>query len=124
MNASLEGLTLHVADVERSRAFYECLPGAVLVNHRPGQFALLQIGRTRLGLLTSRFLPPGAPGFHLEISTGASGVDALYDAVRAAGLEPEGSPTNRSWGERTFHVTDPDGNLIEFDSRLGDAGQS
>jgi lactoylglutathione lyase len=120
MQASLEGLTLHVADVERSRAFYERLPGAVVLSHRPGQFALLQIGKTRLGLLTRRFLAAGAPGFHLEISTEAAGVDELYEHVRSAGLEPDGPPANRAWGERTFHVTDPDGNLVEFDSRLGE----
>jgi uncharacterized glyoxalase superfamily protein PhnB len=38
--------------------------------------------------------------------------------LRDAGIEPDGPPANRSWGERTFHVSDPDGNRIEFDSQL------
>jgi uncharacterized glyoxalase superfamily protein PhnB len=38
--------------------------------------------------------------------------------VLAAGLEPDGPPANRSWGERTFHLSDPDGNRIEFDSQI------
>ena len=119
METSLEGLTLHVDDVERSRDFYLRIPGAVLVDHRPGDFALLQIGGARLGLLTTRYLRGGGPGFHMEISTSSDAVDALYEQVRAAGIEPDGPPADRSWGERTFHVTDPDGNLIEFDSRGG-----
>ena len=121
MQAILEGLTLHVDDVERSRDFYARIPGAVMEAHRPGEFALFRIGQSRLGLLTRRFLAAGGPGFHVEISTAAEGgVDALYDAVRAAGLEPAGPPANRSWGERTFHVKDPDGNLLEFDDRGGE----
>ncbi|HYW23721.1 MAG TPA: VOC family protein [Terriglobales bacterium] len=118
MRTSLEGLTLHVASVERSRDFYLAIPGAQLLHERGDQFALLQIGRTKLGLLNRRVLRAGGPGFHMEISTSATGVDDLYEQVRAAGIEPEGPPRNRSWGERTFHATDPDGNLVEFDSRL------
>jgi catechol 2,3-dioxygenase-like lactoylglutathione lyase family enzyme len=115
---SLTGLTLHVEDVERSTDFYTRIPGAVLVHHRPGDFALLQVGEGRLGLLSARFLAKGAPGFHMEFSSTLSGVDQLYEQVRAAGIEPDGPPANRSWGERTFHVSDPDGNRIEFDSQL------
>lgn len=121
MQTKLTGLTLHVDDVERSREFYLRIPGAVLVQHRPGEFALLRIGEEKLGLLAARALPEGSPGFHMEISSTLAGVDALYEQVRAAGIEPEGPPANRWWGERTFHVSDPDGNRIEFDSRLDGA---
>ena len=41
---TLEGLSLHVSDVERSIEFYSRIPGAQLVGHRPGQFARFQIG--------------------------------------------------------------------------------
>ncbi len=118
MDASLEGLTLHVASVERSRDFYLGIPGAELVHQRGDEFALLRIGRSHLGLLNRRFLRDGGPGFHMEISTSADGVDALYDRVREGGIEPTGPPRDRPWGERTFHATDPDGNLVEFDSSL------
>jgi lactoylglutathione lyase len=121
VQTSLEGLTLHVADVERSRDFYLRIPGAKLIDERPGDFALLEIGGGRLGLLTKRYLPEAGPGFHMEISTSSAGVDGLYEQVRAAGIEPDGPPADRWWGERSFHVTDPDGNQIEFDSRGGAA---
>lgn len=103
----LEGVTLQVADVERSREFYQRIPGAVLEHHRPGEFALLCIGEARLGLLAF-----GAPGFHLEIA--ASDVDRLHVELSRAGMEPLGPPEDRHWGERTFDVIDPDGNRIEF----------
>ncbi len=104
----------------RSREFYTRLPGAVLLQHRPGEFALIGIGKARLGLLARRFLREGAPGFHLEVSA-REGADQLYDEVRAAGVQTDGPPRDHSWGDRTFHATDPDGNLIEFDSSLGAA---
>lgn len=118
MQTALTGVTLHVDDVERSRDFYLRIPGAVLVQHRPGEFALVRIGEQQLGLLAASVLPEGSPGFHMEISATRSDVDALYEQVRAAGIEPDGPPADRWWGERTFHVADPDGNTIEFDSRL------
>jgi lactoylglutathione lyase len=120
METSLEGLTLHVESVERSRDFYLGIPGAQLLHERGDEFALLQIGGARLGLLNRRVLRAGGPGFHMEISTSATAVDDLYERVRAAGIEPDGPPRDRPWGERTFHATDPDGNLVEFDSRLGE----
>lgn len=103
----LDGVTLQVDDVERSLAFYRRIPGAVLEHHRPGEFALLRLGEARLGLLAF-----GAPGFHLEMSTGD--VDALHQTLTGTSLQPLGPPEDRHWGERTFDVIDPDGNRIEF----------
>ncbi len=60
MNVWLDGITLQVADVERSLKFYQGIPGAILEHHRPGEFALLRLGQARLGLLGF-----GAPSFHL-----------------------------------------------------------
>jgi uncharacterized glyoxalase superfamily protein PhnB len=38
-----------------------------------------------------------------------SDVDALYRRVIAAGYRPETAPRDAEWGERFFHLTDPDG---------------
>ena len=51
MSISLVGLTLHVADVERSLNFYKRLPDSSILFHMPGKFALLRVGGGRLGLL-------------------------------------------------------------------------
>src|SRR5262245_56416443 len=110
MNVSLEGLTLHVRDLERSRAFYERIPGVELLHHRPGQFALFRIGEKLLGLLRL-----GGPGFHVEIAT--PDLDALHRQLVAAGIHPTGPPRRRPWGERTLLVDDPDGYRLEFEER-------
>jgi catechol 2,3-dioxygenase-like lactoylglutathione lyase family enzyme len=105
---SLAGLTLHVADLERALAFYKRLPGARVVVHRPDEFAMLRIGHGRLGLLQARLPTP----FHLEFESADLG--SLYDELRMAGIEPEGPPQEKEWGETDFRIIDPDGNIVEF----------
>jgi uncharacterized glyoxalase superfamily protein PhnB len=41
-------------------------------------------------------------------------VDALYEGAIAAGLRPEAPPRDAEWGERYFHITDPDGHELSF----------
>lgn len=101
------GLTLHVEDVERSREFYERIPGAELAAHRPGQFALFAIGGGLLGLLQL-----SRAGFHIEIDV--ADLDAVHRQLVEAGLRPASAPRRRPWGERTFNLVDPDGNVLEF----------
>jgi catechol 2,3-dioxygenase-like lactoylglutathione lyase family enzyme len=43
-----------------------------------------------------------------------SDVDALYARVVAAGYKPEAAPRDAPWGERFFHLTDPDGHELSF----------
>lgn len=41
-------------------------------------------------------------------------VDALYATAVAAGYHPEATPRDAEWGERFFHITDPDGHELSF----------
>ena len=43
-----------------------------------------------------------------------SDVDALYHEAVAQGLQPDFSPRDATWGERYFHITDPDGHELSF----------
>src|SRR5258706_16158181 len=43
-----------------------------------------------------------------------SDVDSLYASVIAAGYRPDTAPHDAEWGERFFHVTDPDGHELSF----------
>jgi catechol 2,3-dioxygenase-like lactoylglutathione lyase family enzyme len=107
LNISLEGMTLHVADVERSLEFYTKIPGMQVLVHRPGAFALLSIGNGRLGLL--KYGPT-----HLEFDT--PDPDTLYKQLKDAGLPVEEPPVLKAWGEYDFTLHDPDGHCLEFDS--------
>src|SRR2546430_16826069 len=101
METSLEGLTLHVESVARSRDFYLGIPGARLLHERGDEFALLQIGRARLGLLNRRFLRAGGPRLPMEGSTVAPRGGELYERVRAARLQPDRPPPGPPRGGRT-----------------------
>lgn len=104
---TLEGLSLHVSDVERSIEFYSRIPGAQLVGHRPGQFARFQIGTGSLHLVQL----PG-PRFHIELN--ADDVQKTYEQLCAAGLTPASPPKRHPWGKVDFRLTDPDGYHLEF----------
>jgi uncharacterized glyoxalase superfamily protein PhnB len=41
-------------------------------------------------------------------------VDLLYGQALAAGLQPQAPPLDATWGERYFHITDPDGHELSF----------
>ena len=110
MDLTLAGVTPHVADVDRSLAFYENFPGAEVVFHMPGRSALLRFGTGRLGLLSDRKRP-----FHLEVECGD--LEATYTKFQKLGIPTEGPPTVRGWGERDFLVIDPDGNLVKVGQR-------
>lgn len=114
LDASLAGLTLQVADIERSLEFYGKIPGATIVAHRPGEFALVQIGKGRLGLLNKQRGPT-----HIEIDT--ADLDALYHQLCAAGITPKNSPSAKPWDPaRDFLVIDPDGHIIKFGEQHGE----
>ena len=41
-------------------------------------------------------------------------VDALHERALAAGCRPTTTPRDAEWGERFFHLTDPDGHDLSF----------
>jgi len=111
VSTSLEGISLLVADVERSVDFYSKLPGAQMIMHRTGQFAKFKIGEGHVQVVG---IPPEEKSFHIEMD--APDLQGLYQHLKAAGIEPDGPPTKRFFGRTNFRVHDPDGNIIEFDS--------
>lgn len=43
-----------------------------------------------------------------------SDVDVLYSRLVAAGFQPDIAPRDAEWGERFFHLSDPDGHELSF----------
>ena len=43
-----------------------------------------------------------------------SNVDALHASLVAVGYRPDTAPRDAEWGERFFHLTDPDGHELSF----------
>jgi hypothetical protein len=46
-----------------------------------------------------------------------SDVDTHYASLIAAGYRPDTSPRDAEWGERFFHLTDPDGHELSWPLR-------
>lgn len=64
MTVIFESVSLHVADVEKSVAFYSKFPGAQLVMHRPGQFAKFKFGGGHIQVVG---IPAQEKSFHIEL---------------------------------------------------------
>ena len=47
-------------------------------------------------------------------------VDAIYMRAISNKLDPDFAPRDAVWGERYFHITDPDGHELSFARRLQD----
>jgi catechol 2,3-dioxygenase-like lactoylglutathione lyase family enzyme len=92
--ASLAGLTMHVADLDRSLEFYRGIPGAHVAMHQPGKCALVRFGSGHVALIQ------GSGGVEVGLET--DDVEQLRSVVGGDG-DP-GSVTLR----------DPDGNVLRF----------
>jgi lactoylglutathione lyase len=56
--------------------------------------------------------PYGEIGFLID------DVDGEAERLERLGVEILSGPVNRPWRERTLHIADPDGNIIEFAQKL------
>jgi catechol 2,3-dioxygenase-like lactoylglutathione lyase family enzyme len=50
-----------------------------------------------------------------------TGVDELYEQLKAAGADFDGETTTQPWGNRDFVIRDPDGHHIAIGERLSHA---
>jgi uncharacterized glyoxalase superfamily protein PhnB len=71
--------------------------------HGPVAAATLWKKHTRIGGNRLSLHVPSQQRFFYH-----SDVDALHGSVIAAGYRPDTAPRNAEWGERFFHLTDPD----------------
>ena len=115
-----EGLSLTVADVERSLGFYrEKLKLEVIYASLPA-FAMVRAGAGTIGLLSLEAAAKEEVaastqlqnrGVHIEFST--DDLDGLYATLQAMGVEFAEPPHDEPW-ERSMTARDPDGYSVEF----------
>jgi catechol 2,3-dioxygenase-like lactoylglutathione lyase family enzyme len=113
---SLSAITLSTADPARSVAFYEAVGFRVAWRSADESFIVLHAGEAWLNLQRSATsIAPGAWGrFILHVDD----VDAAYARMQDAGYAPEMAPSDAPWGERYFHVRDPDGHEVSIARRF------
>ncbi len=59
-----------------------------------------------------------ARGVRGLLAAGVANVDAAYEELKAQGVTFVRPPTDQSWGLRTAHFADPEGNLWEINQSI------
>ncbi len=112
MIQALSAVTLATHDMARSVAFYATLGFALKSGGPQAGFTSFHAGGGYLNLAavrnTERWVGWGRAIFYVD------DVDALHARAVAAGLSPGFAPRDAAWGERHFHITDPDGHELSF----------
>jgi catechol 2,3-dioxygenase-like lactoylglutathione lyase family enzyme len=109
---SISAVTLATRDMARAVRFYGALGFSIAYGGETAAFTSFQVGMGYLNLARAddQALLSGSARVIFYVDD----VDAMYAHVRAQGFTPEAPPRDASWGERYFHLTDPDGNALSF----------
>jgi catechol 2,3-dioxygenase-like lactoylglutathione lyase family enzyme len=113
---SISAVTLATHDMARALRFYLALGFPLRYGGETAAFSSLSAGNACLNLTTEgserEWSWWGRTIFYV------SDVDAFYLNAFAKGLRPDSAPSDATWGERFFHITDPDGHELSFATPL------
>jgi catechol 2,3-dioxygenase-like lactoylglutathione lyase family enzyme len=109
---ALSAITLATRDMARAVRFYRALGFALNYGGEHAPFTSFLAGQAYLNLTAEA--PDGRWTWWGRVILHVDDVDAFYAHVRALGLEPQAPPRDAQWGERYFHLTDPDGHELSF----------
>ena len=115
---SINAVTLATHDMARAVRFYRALGFEIDYGDEQAAFTSFAVGQGHLNLTA---MPPEHRGsWWGRVIVYVADVDALYTHARTQGLEPSSGPRDAAWGERFFHITDPDGHELSFAQPLDD----
>ncbi len=109
---SISAVTLTTHDMARSVDFYTSLGFQLLYGGGDAAFSSFTIGDGYLNLITRPTAQQWSGWGRIILHV--SDVDALSQKAVELGLSPEAPPRNAEWGERYFHLTDPNGHELSF----------
>ncbi len=110
---SISAVTFVVADMEASVGFYSSLGLQLLFGGAETAFSSFAVGPGYLNLQAVDGMAGEARRWG-RVVIWVSDVDEMYRTVLRAGWRTETEPADAPWGERFFHVRDPDGNELSF----------
>ena len=112
MIESISALTLATHDMARAVAFYHAAGFEMLYGGESAAFTSFKAGAGYLNLTEQPAEKTwswwGRAIFYV------ADVDAMHARLIAAGYTPSTVPRDASWGERFFHIIDPDGHELSF----------
>ncbi len=109
---SISAITLGTHHMARAVRFYRALGFELLHGGEDAGFTSFRAGAGYLNLT-------GQPAERQWSWWGRvifyeTDVDALHARALAAGYQPSTAPRDAAWGERYFHIVDPDGHELSF----------
>ena len=112
----------YVTSLGRSMTFYRDVIGLKVRIEGDG-YVEFEMENTKFSLFESSKLPEligrqAGTAPCSEIGFIIDDVDAEAERLKGLGVEILTGPIDRPWGERTLHIADPDGNIIEFAQKL------
>ncbi len=109
---SISAITLGTHDMAAAVRFYRDLGFLMAYGGETASFTSFRVGTGHLNLIAQpadrQWSWWGRVIFYV------ADVDALHARAIAAGLRPQAPPRDAEWGERFFHLTDPDGHELSF----------
>ena len=112
MIEGISAVTLATHDMRRAVQFYRVLGFHMLYGGEDAAFTSFRVGAGFLNLISQpadRYWSWWGRVIFYE-----SDVDGLHARLVAAGIRPDTAPRDAEWGERFFHMTDPDGHELSF----------
>lgn len=129
MSASLKSvgaITLFVADLQRSKAFYESVFGLAPAYEDESSAAfnfdnmivnLLALSAAH-DLIEPATVAGPETGSRFQLTIWVDDTDAVCAELRSRGIELLNGPMDREWGVRTASFKDPDGHIWEVAQQL------
>ena len=109
---SISAVTLATSDMAKATRFYRTLGFTLRYGGEKTSFTSFTVGNGYLNLVAQ---PRGVErSWWGRVIFYVSDVDGLYQLAVKYGLRPDTPPRDAEWGERYFHMTDPDGHELSF----------
>lgn len=114
---TISAVTLATHDMARAVRFYRALGFTVHHGGEVAAFTSLAAGSGFLNLIAQA--ADRAWSWWGRVIFHVADVDAFHRHAVGQGLKPDFAPRDAEWGERYFHITDPDGHQLSFARPLG-----
>ena len=112
MIKGISAVTLATHDMRRAVRFYRLLDLPIVHGGEDAGFTSFRAGDNFLNLIAQ--LEERRWSWWGRLIFYDPELDALYARLVAAGVTPDSAPRDAAWGERFFHITDPDGHELSF----------
>ena len=117
---TISAITLAVTEMARSVVFYRDQVGLeMLYGGEESSFTSFRVGESYVNLI----LAMEKPAWWGRLILYVDDVDAHYQRLTGFGLSPTTAPADARWGERYFHIDDPDGHELSFAKPLSGGRQ-